>query len=190
MKTLYFATCCILSSLLLTYCTPATDTAQAEETAAPTYVFVNQHAPVWEEAIKQLEELADAMPEEMYGYKPHDSLMTFAEQLVHIGGASKLMANMFLKDIQPDGPPPAMDASAMSREELKTFVTTSMKEAGEIMKTMSDEQLQEEVKSFSGKMMTRQQALLFIHDHLTNHKAKANLYIRTSGNEPPSYRYY
>jgi len=55
---------------------------------------------------------------------------------------------------------------------------------------MSDEQLTESIKSFSGNDMTRMEGLLLVHDHLTNHKAKANLYVRISGNEPPAYRYY
>lgn len=192
MKTLFASIYSCAGLFLLTYCTPPTDSAQAEETesVAPTYVFATQHAMTWEEAIKQMDELADAMPEEMYDYKPHDSLMSFAEQLVHIGGSSKVMSNMFLKDIQPDGPPPSLDVSTMSKQEIKSMVRTNLEEAGEIMETVSDEQLQEEVKSFSGNMMTRRQAIMFIHDHLTNHKAKANLYVRVSGNEPPSYRYY
>ena len=181
----------ILSVALLAHCTPPGDSVQAEENtdADPTYVFATQHAMTWEEAINQMDELADAMPDEMYSYKPHDSLMTCGEQLVHIGGSSKVMANMFLKDVQPESQP-SVDVSSMSKEEIKNMVRTSLEEAGEIMSSMSDEQLQEEVKSFSGKMMTRQQALMFIHDHLTNHKAKANLYVRVSGNEPPDYRYY
>jgi hypothetical protein len=125
---------------MLTYCTLPTDTAQAEESEAvePTYFFATQHAMTWEEAIKQIYELADAMPEEMYDYKPHDSLMTFAEQLVHTGGSSKVMSNMFLKDIQPDGAP-SVDASSMTKEEIKSMVRTNLEEAGEVMKRMSDE---------------------------------------------------
>lgn len=193
MKTLVFYLSLLAGAFLISYCTSPDDAARAEEnaseTTAPTYVFSTQHAMTWEEAIKQMEELADAMPEEMYDYKPHDSVMTFAEQLVHIGGSSKVMANMFLQDIQPDNPP-SVDVSAMSKEEIKNMVRTNLEEAGEIMQGVSDQQLEEEVKSFSGNMMTRRQAIMFIHDHLTNHKAKANLYVRISGNEPPAYRYY
>lgn len=178
-----------LGTMLFSYCTPPSDTAQAEEVAAPTHAFVEDHALVWDEAIKQIEEIAEAMPEDMYDYKPHDSVMTFAEQLMHIGNSSKVLANMFLKDIQPSDSP-AMDANSMSKAEIKEAVKANLVEAGEIMKSMTDEQLQEEVKSFSGKSMTRQQGLLFVHDHLTNHKGQANLYVRVSGNEPAQYRYY
>ncbi len=160
------------------------------EVSEPTYHFVEGHAPVWDEAIAQVMELADAMPEDYYTYKPHDSVRTFAEQLVHIGASSKVIVNMFLKDIQPDGPPPDMDVSAMTKAEIVAFVKTNLEETGDIMKSMSDEQLAEKIKSFSGNEMTRLEGLLLVHDHLTNHKGKANLYVRISGNDPPSYRYY
>ncbi|MEK6480184.1 DinB family protein [Catalinimonas sp. 4WD22] len=182
-----------VGALLFTYCTPqdtsSTETATSE-VADTTYTFVEAQAPIWEEAIAQIEELADAMPEDNYDYRPHDSVMTFSEQLIHIGGSSKVMANMFLKDEQPSGPPPEMDASAMSKDEVVEYVVTNLREAGDIMSSVSDEALQEETQSFSGRSITRMQGLLMIHDHLTNHKAKANLYVRVSGNTPPNYRYY
>lgn len=189
MKIFHQFTALALGAITLSYCTPPSDTAQADEVAEPTYVFVESHDLVWDEAILQIEEIAEAMPEDMYNYKPHDSIMTFAEQLLHIGSSSKVLANMFLKDIQP-AESPEMDASTMTKAEIMEFVKTNLVEAGEIMKSMSDEQLQEEIKSFSGKPMTRQQGLLFVHDHLTNHKGQANLYVRVSGNEPAAYRFY
>ncbi len=168
----------------------ASNEGDLQEGNEQTYHFVEGHAPVWDAAIAQVMELADAMPEDYYTYKPHDSIRTFAEQLVHIGGSSKFIANMFLKDIRPEGPPPQMDVAAMSKAEIVEFVKTSLEETGEIMKSMSDEQLAEKIKSFSGNEMTRLEGLLLVHDHLTNHKGKANLYVRISGNDPPGYRYY
>lgn len=193
MKTLNLMASMIMGVLLFTYCTPQDDAsteAATTEVADTTYTFVEAQAPIWEEAIAQIEEIADAMPEDNYNYRPHDSVRTFAEQLIHIGGSSKVMANMFLKDEQPSGPPPEMDASAMSKDEVVEFVVTSLRDAGDIMSSVSDEALQEETQSFSGRNITRMQGLLMIHDHLTNHKAKANLYVRISGNDPPNYRYY
>ena len=169
-------------------CTQGTAEYADETEDAVSYSFVEGHAPVWEQATLQIMELADAMPD--YSFRPHDSVRTFAEQLVHVGGSSKVIANMFLKDIKPSGPPPEMDISAMSKAGIKTMVKTNLDETWEIMSSMSDEQLAEGIKSFSGNDMTRLEGLLLVHDHLTNHKAKANLYVRISGNTPPNYRYY
>ncbi|HEY4654831.1 MAG TPA: DinB family protein [Cyclobacteriaceae bacterium] len=161
--------------------------AQAEE---PTNAIAQGHLKVWNEAIAQVMELADAMEENQYSYRPHDSIRTFGEQLVHIGGSSKMLANLFLKDIPIPQDQPEMDVSSMNKQEIKDFVRTQLEETGAIFGSLSDQQLQEEIKSFSGKAMTRLEGMLMVHDHLTNHKAKANLYVRISGNQPPSYRYY
>ncbi len=193
MKTLFNCACLLSLALVLSYCaapTKESDTQEAGE-SVPTYKIVEGHAPVWTEAISQLMELADAMPEDQYNYKPHDSVRSFAEQLVHIGGSSKVISNMFLKDVKPDGPPPTVDVSGMSKDDVKNMVKTSLEETWEIMKGMSDQQLlEEETQSFSGNKMSRLEGMLLVHDHLSNHKAKANLYVRISGNEPPRYRYY
>ncbi|MEQ6122446.1 DinB family protein [Reichenbachiella sp. MALMAid0571] len=178
----------------LTYCSPPAEKetiAVEEVTETPSYSIVEQHELVWKQAITQLLEMADAMPEDRYDYKPHDSLKTFAGQLAHIAGSSKVIANMFLKDIKPAGPPPDMDLSGISREDLKNMVSTSLNEAWDIIKTMSNDQLlNETTTSFSGNTMSRLEGMMFAHDHLTNHKGKANMYIRMSGISPPKYRYY
>jgi len=179
----------VVMAAFLTNCTQSNPVAESTEPEGPTYNFVEGHAPVWNEAIAQVLELAESMPEDSYSFTPHDSVRTFAQQLLHIGGASIVIANLFLKDIQPEGPPqdPEVD---MSKEEIIALVKQNLEETWDIMKSMSDEQLDEEVKSFAGNAMTRREGLMFVHDHLTNHKGKANLYVRISGNEPPAYRYY
>ncbi len=167
--------------LLLTQCAAPNE---------PTYNITEGHIKVWNAAIDQIVELSDAMPEDQYNYKPHDSVRTFAEQLIHIGGSSTVIANLYLKDIPPPQDRPERDVASMSKEEIMSFVTGQLRETGEIMAAMSDQQLMDTIQSFGGNTMTRLEGLLTVHDHLTNHKAKANLYVRIAGNKPPSYKYY
>jgi len=155
-----------------------------------TYNIAEGHSKVWKEAIAQIIELSDAMPEDQYKFQPHDSVRTFAEQLVHIGGSSLVIANLYLKDIPPPEEQPDMNVAEMSKAEIVEFVKSMLKQTGAIIASMSDQQLMEGIKSFRGNDMTRLEGLLTVHDHLTNHKAKANLYVRISNNQPPSYRYY
>ena len=178
-------------SVLFNACTPPAKEEPIEEEKVPSFSIVEQHEAIWQEAIAQLIEMADAMPVEQYDYKPHDSLRSFAGQLAHIASSSQVVANLFLKDIRPDGPPETPDVTGISKEDLKSMINEGLNGTWNIIKTMSDEQLlTETTTSFAGNTMTRLEGLIIVHDHLTNHKAKANLYIRTSGNEPPRYRYY
>lgn len=173
--------------LIVMCCNPP---APTEVVSEPTFKIAEDHAKVWTEAIAQVMELADAMPEESYGFKPHDSIRTFAEQLVHIGSSSKVIAHIYLKDAPPPTDQQTRAANSMSKAEIKATVSTQLEEVRDLMVSMSDESLREEITSFSGKKMSRLEGMLMVHDHLTNHKAKANLYIRLSGANPPEYRYY
>lgn len=175
--------------VLINGCNPGKSTKPDSGTAEPTYRIAWEHAKVWDEAIRQIMNLADAMPEDSLDYRPHDSIRTFAEQLVHIGESSRLIAHMYLKEAPPKNNG-KVDANSLSREELKEYVKTQLEEVGEIFRSMSDENLREEITSFSGKKMSKLEGMLNVHDHLTNHKAKANLYIRLIGGDPPAYHYY
>lgn len=162
---------------------------QPEPPEEPTFKLAESHLPIWEYAIDQLMELADAMPENQYNFTPHDSLRTFAEQLVHIGSSSKVIANLYMKGTPPSEQEP-MNVAEMSREEVKEFVRNELEATGEIFSTVSDTEMLDTIQTFSGKTMTRLEGMISVHDHLTNHKAKANLYIRLTGNKPPEYQYY
>lgn len=191
MKNYWNLAALLVVAMVCMYCSPGGAESTAEVSAPDTtYVFVEAHAPVWESATSQALALIDSMPAELLSYRPHDSVRTFAEQLVHIGGSSTVIANYFLKDVPPPSERPEMDVAAMSKDDLKDFVQKQLAEAWDIMDDLSDQQLQERVKSFSGNEITRMQGLLLVQDHMTNHKAKANLYIRMSGNEPPRYGYH
>ena len=187
MKFIKYLSILITCALLFTMCNQAKN---SDATTESSFKIAMDHAKVWDEAIKQVMELADAMPDSMISYKPHDSVRTFAEQLIHIGGSSKVICDLYLKDVPPPSQNPDMDANAMTKEEIKKWVSEQMSAVKDSILTMSDEALQEEITSFGGNKMSRLEGMLTVHDHMTNHKAKANLYVRISGNQPPSYRYY
>lgn len=160
------------------------------ESKEPTYKIANLHAKIWDSTIEQILEIADAMPEDMMNYQPHDSLKTFAEQLVHISAASKGVSDFFLRDIPFEHASPDKDIATMTKSEIKKFVLNQMEMTKVNFLKTSDEDLMEEISSFSGNKMTRLEGLFMVQDHTSNHKAKLNLYLTISGNEPVPYRYY
>ncbi|MCB0696349.1 MAG: DinB family protein [Chitinophagaceae bacterium] len=163
----------------------------AEENEPVSYAISEGHVKVWDIAIEQVLELVDSMPDNMLNYKPHDSIRTFAEQIIHIGISSEMITNLFLKDIPRPQNIPEVNAAEMTKDDLKKFVKERLEAARANIASMSDDQLlHEHVKSYMGNTMTRLEGMYFAHDHLSNHKAKANLYIRVAGIRPPHYRYY
>ncbi|MBT29667.1 MAG: hypothetical protein CMO01_08385 [Thalassobius sp.] len=150
--------------------------------------FTEMYVPIWNQGKAQVIELAEAMPEDKFSFKPAEESKTFAEQIVHIAASSHIMAQMILKGEKVEYKEP--DASTMSKEEIIEFTEKELSATADIIESLSEKELKTEIKSFGGNMMPKQQAVIFIHDHLTNHKAKANLYIRMNGIDPPKYRYY
>lgn len=162
---------------------------KAEE--APSYSISQEHIKVWDVAIAQVMELIDSMPDEHLNFSPDDTIRTFAEQMIHIGISSEMITNLFLKDIPKPQNIPEVKAEQMNKKELKKYVMDRLQKARTNIAGMSNDQLlNEKVKSYMGNEMTRLEGMMFAHDHLTNHKAKANLYIRLIGKRPPSYGYY
>lgn len=177
----------VAAATTINSCAPKQHNEEANE-PEETFSFVEGHAPVWDRAIVSVLEIAETMPEEGYSFKPMDSVRTFGEQMIHIAEASVTLSNLFLKDIKPSGN--GKDASTMTKAEIMDYVKTSLESVGKTFASMSDQKLMEKTKDFAGNEVSRLEGLLFTHDHLTNHKAKANLYLRMYNLIPPPYKYF
>lgn len=179
-------------AMLLSFsqCQEADHTAAATTTQASTSI-ADRQVKVWDVAVQQVMDIADAMPADKYNFRPHDSVMTFAEQLVHIGQTSVFITNAFLKDIPRPKVRQKISADSMNKTEVMAYVKEQLAKARTNMSGMTNDQLtNEEVTSFVGNKMSRLEGMLLAHDHLTNHKAKANLYLRMVDIKPPKWMYY
>jgi len=57
-----------------------------------------------------------------------------------------------------------------------------------VIYNIEQEQLDETcVMYHSGNNVSRELALIYVQDHMANHRAKANLYIRMNNIKPPEY---
>ncbi len=144
------------------------------------------YLPVWLEAKAHCLEVARAMPESLYSYKPTPESKSFAEQLVHIGYTIELLTKRYVEgmEVTPNTP----DASTMTKPEILTLLEEGFDYTTKIIRTLEETQLQETCTMYhSGNIVSRAFALFYVQDHMTNHRAKANLYLRMNGIQPPSY---
>lgn len=163
-----------------------TQVAIAQNDIIPKTGFTQMYLPVWEEATMHCMDVAKAMPEELYNYKPSEVSKTFAEQMVHIAAANKLLTERYVlgKDVKPNTP----DASEMSKTEILDLMEKSFKYTTGIILSIKQEKLDETCKMYhSGNVVSRAFALFYVQDHMANHRAKSNLYLRMNGIEPPEY---
>ena len=125
--------------------------------------------------------VADAMPADKYGFKPHPQSMTFLELISHIA-ATNYQFCAGLRDEQPPSLPTPKD-----KEGVKKFLGDSFQYCQEIVDNLSEAQLSAEHNSPDGRMPGRD-VLLALYIHVAHHRGQAEIYERDINIKPPSYR--
>jgi uncharacterized damage-inducible protein DinB len=167
----------ILFSTTLVFC---------QEEMLPKTDFTRMYLPVWLEAQAHCLEVAEAMPESLYGYKPTPESKSFAEQMVHIGYTIELLTKRYVQgmDVKPNTP----DASKMSKEEIIKLLNEGFAYTTDVIKTIEQDKLDETcVMYHSGNTVSRAFSFFYVQDHMANHRAKSNLYLRMNNIKPPEY---
>lgn len=160
--------------------------ASGQNERKPKTAFGTMYLSVWLEAKDHCMEVARAMPDSLYAYKPRPKSKSFAEQMVHIGYTTVLLTKRYVQGVEvvPNTP----DASKMTKTAILELLENGFDYTADIIHTVSEKQLQETcVMYHSGNNVSRAFALFYVQDHITNHRAKANLYLRMNGIKPPSY---
>ncbi len=174
----------LMSSCAQTKNLNSLDAPQTDKT--PKTAFTKMYLPVWEEAMEHCLAVADAMPEKLYTYKPTDVSKTFAEQMVHIATSTELLTKRYVQGM--DVKPVRLDASKMTKTEIMELMKKGFAYTTNVIYTIEQEQLDELCIMYHSKNeVSRAFALFYVQDHLANHRAKSNLYIRMNGIAPPEY---
>lgn len=152
----------------------------------PKTDFTRMYLPVWEEARDHCLDVARAMPEELYSYKPTEVSKTFGEQMVHIAHTVVLLTERYVQgmDVTPNTP----DASKMTKAEILKLLEEGFDYVEGVIRTVEQEQLDQTcVMYHSGNTVSRAFAFFYVQDHMANHRSKSNLYLRINGIDPPEY---
>jgi len=158
----------------------------SQNDSIPKTEFTTMYLPVWQEAVRHCIEVAENMPKELYNYKPTVVNKTFAEQMVHIASASKLLTQRYVlgMKVKPHTP----DAAKMSKKEILALMKKSFEYTTQVVLTIEQEKLDETcIMYHSGNRVSRAFAFFYVQDHMANHRAKSNLYLRMNGIKPPEY---
>jgi len=152
----------------------------------PKTDFTKMYLPVWLEAREHCLAVANTMPEELYTYKPTEVSKTFAEQMVHIAHTVELLTQRYVQgmEVKPNTP----DASKMTKAEIIKLIEDGFDYTTKVIYNIEQDQLDETcVMYHSGNTVSRSLAFIYVQDHMANHRAKANLYIRMNNIKPPEY---
>ncbi|MBI1228072.1 MAG: DinB family protein [Bacteroidetes bacterium] len=166
----------ILLILLLATTLATTATAQTG--------YLPEFQQKWQNAASYTIEVAEAMPEYGYGFKPTEAEMTFGKQLLHIMSNMTWLSRDYLGGGSFDHD---LKREDLTKTEIITLLQQAFDHAGKAAAALTPEQLEEKVEFFAGPM-TKRQILTLMNDHLTHHRGQLVVYLRLNGIEPPDYR--
>ena len=156
-----------------------------EAYAQKTTAFAKEYVDLWERAADYTIEVARAMPEEYYNYRPNEETLTFSEQIAHI------ITNMFWLNSTfiLNETSPIKDASLedLDKEDLIKNLEEAVRYVSKSAESITDKDVASPI-IFAGVIMDKRRIFYLIRDHLTHHRAQSIVYLRLNGIEPPEYR--
>lgn len=124
--------------------------------------------------------VAQAMPEDKYGFRPHPESMSFGELMVHIATTNYQFCSGLSDSAAPAVP------SAQGKESIVKFLSDSFQYCSTVIPKLSEEQLNAIHNSPDGRLPGRE-VLLAMYVHVAHHRGQAEIYLRDNGIKPPQY---
>ncbi len=125
--------------------------------------------------------VAEAMPADKYGFKPHPQSMDFGQLMSHVATTNYQFCAGLGDADTPPLPSPADKAAVVK------FLSDSFAYCSNVLANLSDSQLQQAHDSPDGHLPGRD-ILLAMYIHVAHHRGQAEIYLRDNGIKPPGYR--
>ena len=165
--------------------------ANAQTTKVNSVLDMNEFIQDWKMSKQFTLDVANAMPAELYNFKPNSDEMTFGEQLVHIAGGNVFRFHQ-ITGIQPPfvfvpAKPPASDKQSALR-----MLEQSFDYVIEVLPQITPEQLGRtwHLPTWKGRTDPDGRAMLVnLLVHTAHHRAQCEVYMRIKGIRPPDYTF-
>ena len=165
--------------------------AAAQTAKVSSLLDMSEFVHDWEISRQFTLDVANAMPADLYGFKPNPEEMTFGEQMVHIAGSNVFRFNQITGikppfPMDPEKPLPADKDSAMK------FLALSFGYVLEVLPKITPEQLQRtwHIPSWKGRNDPDGRAMIMnMFVHTAHHRAQCEVYMRAKGIKPPQYTF-
>lgn len=128
--------------------------------------------------------VAQAMPPDQYGFRPHPESMNFGQLMLHIAGTNYA----FCAGLKDSEPPASATTSDSDKDAVVKMLSGSFEYCSSVIPTLTDDQLAKYHNSPDGRLPGRE-VLLAMYVHVAHHRGQAEIYLRDKGIRPPSYMY-
>ena len=166
-------------------------TTVAQETKLNSVLDMSEFVHDWEISKQFTIEVANAMPAELYSFKPNPEEMTFGEQINHIALSNAFRFNQitgvktpFLVDLK--NPPAADKATALKMLEQSFDYVLA------VLPKITNEQLKRtwHIPSWKARQDPDGRAMVLnMFVHTAHHRAQCEVYLRVKGIKPPDYTF-
>jgi len=136
-------------------------------------------------------EVANAMPAELYGFKPNPDEMSFGEQMIHIA-----VANVFrFQQISGVKPPLEIDFKKLPSAEKASAIKTLEQSFDYVISALPQITAEElkrtwNIPSWKGRTDPDGRAMVLnMFVHTAHHRAQCEVYLRAKGIKPPDYTF-
>lgn len=135
-------------------------------------------------------DMANAMPEEKYNFKPVPlaEIRTFGQQMIHIGDALNAIYQRFMEKKSVPAPVEAAKETFASKADVIAKLHEAYNYVEAAIAKLTDADLDKPTPFFGHSEVPARQVLRTLLDHSTHHRAQTVVYIRLSGLKPASYR--
>lgn len=173
MKKFYFASLFILFTILI----------NAQGSTPKNSSFTSDLQGTLDYAQNQIMQLAEAVPEEKYGWRPSEGVRSVSELFMHIAGGNYFLLSMagnpMPKDFKND-----MEKTVTKKSEVISFLKKSFEDTKNYIAKLNEEDLDKPVDMF-GNPSNQRSLLLVVFGHNYEHLGQAIAYARVNGIVPP-----
>ena len=148
--------------------------------------YLQEVAARLENSKKSTLQLAQAMPENQYDYKPVADEMSFRAQLLHMCQNVTWLTSTHLTSQPGPFSESSLKDTGQSKAAVEQLVTQAFDYAIESVRAFDAASLEDKVTFFAGPLSKRQ-IMNLLNDHQSHHRGQLVVYLRMNGVKPPAY---
>jgi uncharacterized damage-inducible protein DinB len=165
--------------------------ATAQTAKANSLLDMPEFVRDWQISKQFTIDVANAMPADLYTFKPNPDEMTFGEQMVHIAGSNVFRFNQ-ITGIKPPFPVDTAKPLSADKDNVLKLLEQSFDYVIETLPNITPEQLQRtwHIPSWKGRNDPDGRAMIMnMFVHTAHHRAQCEVYLRAKGIKPPDYTF-
>jgi uncharacterized damage-inducible protein DinB len=133
----------------------------------------------------RLIQLAEAVPADLYDWRPAEGVRTFREVFLHIADGNYFSPTFTGAEAPEWFGRGVLEARASSKEEVIEELRASFDYVRDVLRAIGEDRFDETVRWYGGSENTVRGVMLWIPKHIAEHQGQLIAYARMNGIVPP-----